>query len=217
MKWRTLFNAGLILAGLFFTVLMFRITYPYFSFRYDVDFLLTKQTVLHISLWRLAFYTHISSSIFVLFFGILQFVPGLLQRYRSFHRSLGKGYVLLVIFIAAPSGLIMGYYANGGIWAQTSFMIIALLWWYFTYRAYMEARRKNYKIHLAFMYRSFALTLSAITLRSYVYLLPAIIHLKGKDMYVLVAWASWIPNLIVAEFLIARISDEKLKLPAGLR
>lgn len=209
MKLKVILIYGLTCIGLAFTFLMFRLTWPYFSFRYDVDFLLTKQTVLHVTAWRWAFYTHISSSLFVLFVGIIQFVPTVLQRYSSIHRFLGKVYVSLVLFISAPSGLIMAYYANGGFWAKCSFMIISVLWWYFTFMAYRSILKKDVFKHEAFMYRSFALTLSAITLRTYVLVLPYFIHLRGRDMYVLVAWASWIPNLLIAEWLIRKLAFEK--------
>jgi uncharacterized membrane protein len=131
-------------------------------------------------------------------------VRPLLYKFPKLHRTLGKAYVLLILALSAPSGFIMALYANGGIWAKASFTIISALWWYFTYKAYRYIVKGEVKKHLAFMYRSYALTLSAITLRTYVLLLPYLIHIKGSDMYVLVAWLSWIPNLIVAEFLIRR-------------
>lgn len=195
---------ALVGLGLFFFFLMLRITWPYFSFRYDVDFLLTKQTVLHVTVWRLAFYTHISSSLLVLLFGVFQFVRTIMYRFPRLHRMLGKAYVTLVLLVSAPSGFIMALYANGGIWAKASFAILAILWWLFTYKAWRHVVKGEIEKHLAFMYRSYALTLSAITLRTYVLLLPYVIHIKGKDLYVLVAWLSWIPNLLLAEWLIRR-------------
>jgi len=170
------------------------------SFEYDVDFLLTKQSVLHITAWRYSFYTHIISSIFVLLFGAFQFVPVESTKVIRVHRFLGKIYVFTVLFLSAPSGLIMGFYANGGIWSKTSFVIISVLWWYFTFMAYRKIVQKNIDAHKRFMYRSYALTLSAITLRIYVLVLPLVIHLHSKEMYTLVAWLSWVPNLLVVEF-----------------
>lgn len=190
--------------GIFFFGLMLHITLPYFSFRYDVDFLLTKQSVLHVRMWRIAFYTHISSSLFVLLSGAFQFSRKLMTRYAKVHRTLGKIYVILVLLISAPSGLIMAFYANGGIWSKTSFTIISVLWWYFTFMAYRKITKRSYNAHLAYMFRSYALTLSAITLRTYVLLLPYFVHMHSREMYTFVAWASWVPNLVIAELLIRR-------------
>lgn len=171
------------------------------NFEYDVDFLLTKQSVLHVTAWRYSFYTHITSSILVLFFGAFQFIPTESARVIKFHRLLGKLYVLIVLFLSAPSGLVMAFYANGGTWSKISFVIISVLWWTFTFLAYIKIRKKDVEAHKKNMYRSYALTLSAITLRLYVLTLPFFIHLHSKEMYTLVAWLSWVPNLLLVELL----------------
>ena len=92
-----------IALGVFFFLLMLQITLPYFSFRYDVDFLLTKQSVLHVTAWRWAFYTHISTSLFVLLLGAFQFSHRLMTRYARVHRTFGKIYVMLILLLSAPS------------------------------------------------------------------------------------------------------------------
>ncbi|MGV3539621.1 MAG: DUF2306 domain-containing protein [Rufibacter sp.] len=186
---------------------MVQITLPYLTFRYDVDFLLTKQSLLHSTTWRVAFYTHITSSVVVMLAGLLQFVQPVLKYYPTIHRLLGRIYVLLILMVSAPSGLVMAVYASGGFWAKLSFGLISLLWWWFTWQAFQKAKKKNYRQHQYHMYRSYALTLSAISLRSYAWLLPFFAQwhgLHGREMYVWVAWLSWIPNLLVAEFLIYR-------------
>lgn len=189
---------------LFCTWLMIQITFPYFTFEYDIAFLLTKQRILHNTIWRWAFYTHISSSLIVLFLGIFQFIPILLKNFIKLHRLMGKAYVLLVVCISAPSGLIMALYANGGIWAKVSFSLISLLWFIFTLQAYLKILNKNIQAHTAFMIRSYALTLSAITLRTYVVILPHFFILHSNEMYALISWLSWVPNLILAEILIRK-------------
>lgn len=196
---------GLWALPLFFcTWLMIQITFPYFSFEYDIAFLLTKQRVLHKTMWRWAFYTHISSSLIVLFLGIFQFIPVLLKSLPRLHRMMGKGYILLVLCISAPSGFVMALYANGGIWTKVSFSLISMLWFAFTLQAYLKIRNKNIQAHTAFMIRSYALTLSALTLRTYVVILPHFFILHSTEMYTLISWLSWIPNLIVAEILIRK-------------
>ena len=202
-----LFLSSLFLLGIFFVFLMAQLTLPYLTFRYDVDFLLTKQAVLHKSWWRFAFYLHICSSTFVLLSGLLQFLPGILSKYPRVHRLLGRFYVFTILAVSAPSGLVMSFYASGGFWAKLSFTLISLLWAYFTWVAFRKAVQKNFPMHTAFMYRSFALTLSASTLRSYAWLLPFFAHLHqlhGREMYVWISWLSWVPNLLVAEWLIRR-------------
>jgi uncharacterized membrane protein len=195
-----LLYTGILLGGF----AMLQITLPYFSFATDIGFLLTKQSVLYSKIWRLAFYTHIATSVFVLLFGLVQFVKPVLLKQVAIHRLLGKIYILLVLFISAPSGFIMALYANGGWLAKTSFAIISVLWWIFTYKAYNAIRNRDVDLHIAFMTRSYALTLSAITLRLYVLILPFFFLLHAKEMYTLVSWLSWVPNLLIAEWIIRK-------------
>jgi uncharacterized membrane protein len=209
---KKIFPLLFLLLGLFFTGLMVQLTIPYFSFRYDVSFLLTKQAVLHMDAWRYSFYIHISTSIIVLLTGVFQFNKAILRKYPKTHRWLGRIYVFTLLGLSAPSGFIMALYANGGFWAKLSFVLISVFWWIFTFLAFRNALQRDLIAHRRNMYRSYALTLSAITLRLYVLFLPMLlpIHLYGKDMYVLVAWLSWIPNLLVAE-LISRKKTRRLK------
>jgi uncharacterized membrane protein len=189
---------------LFCTWLMIRITFPYFSFEYDISFLLTKQRVLHKPIWRLAFYTHISSSLLVLFLGIFQFIPIFLKKFPQLHRTMGKAYVLLILCVSAPSGFVMSLYANGGLWTKISFSLISVLWFMFTLQAYRKIKNRNIQAHTDFMIRSYALTLSAITLRTYVVILPHFFILHSREMYTLISWLSWVPNLLLAELFIRK-------------
>src|SRR5687768_10516323 len=94
-------------AILFSAWLMLQITLPYFSFRIDVDFLLTKQSIIHIKIWRWAFYTHISTSLVVLVLGVFQFSKSILRKYPIWHRWAGKIYIAFILFASGPSGLVM--------------------------------------------------------------------------------------------------------------
>lgn len=190
----------------FFSALMIRLTLPYFTFETDVDFLLTKQEILYNKIWLVSFYLHIGASPFILLAGVVQFNDYLLSHYKKLHRLTGKIYVLLILFISAPSGLIMAFYANGGWPAKSSFMIIAVLWWYFTWKSFSEIKNKNIAAHRAYMIRSYSLTLSAITLRLYTFMIPQLVHINGVLFYILVSWLSWIPNLLIAEWVIRRKS-----------
>lgn len=201
-KVKTLLWGGLIC---FFSIQMTNIVWPYTSWRWDVDFLMTKQWVIHLDHYRLAFYAHIFSSLLVMASGIFLFSNFVLKKWPMIHRNLGKMYVGLVLFISAPSGLIMSYYANGGWMAQTSFVILSVLWWWFTYQGYRTARNLDFKAHKKWMMRSYALTLSAITLRLCQMMLGYFIYLDPVTQYILVSWGSWMVNLLLAELWIVRL------------
>lgn len=204
MQMRNAAHAGLYLAWAYFSYLMLLITLQYVPLNLDVAFLRVKQEEIALPHYQWAFFIHVYTSIFVLLLGILQFSPYLRKRYPHVHRKVGKGYVLLILAFAGPSGLVMGYYANGGLWGQISFCLLSALWLYTTGMAWWHAKKGNWRQHKHFMYRSYALTLSAISLRLFKWVIVALFAPPPMDTYRLVAWLGWVANLAIAEFLIAQ-------------
>ncbi len=188
----------------YFSFLMVLITLQYIPLQFDVAFLQIKQEEIKLFYYKIAFFTHVYTSIFVLMIGFFQFSNYLRMKYRNVHRTLGKVYIVLVLFLAGPSGLIMGYHANGGWVSQVSFCLLAMLWMVFTYKAYAYARKREWTKHKNFMYRSYALTLSAISLRLFKWIITGLFELPPMDAYLIVAWAGWVVNLGVAEVLIRK-------------
>lgn len=185
-----------------FCWLMIDLTLPYLSFTYNVDFLLTKQKIIHLRHWRYAFNFHILFSIFSLIAGLTQFSNYILTKYKKLHRMMGYIYVVDVMCIAGPSGLIMAFYANGTIVSKTSFVLLSVLWIGFTSVAIIKALKKDFLEHEKWMIRSYSLTLSAISLRLMALIFPKIIHLDAHTEYAVLAWLSWTINLLIAECLI---------------
>ena len=203
MRLKNIYRIGLLLALAFFSFLMVRLSLPYTEMRSDVDFLQTKQNVYHIGYWRYSFYIHVFTSSLVLIAGFTQFNAYILRRYPRIHRAMGWTYLVTVVGISGPAAFMMALHANGGLPARTSFTLLSVLWLAFTFWAGWLAVRRRFIDHGAYMFRSYSLTLSAITLRIYTYLsvfLP--LHASPRDIYITTAWLSWVPNLIVAEMLI---------------
>jgi len=113
-------------ALLFFTYLMLLITLQYIPARTDVAFLRVKDNVTGLLHYRIAFFTHVYTSVFVLVCGIIQFSAYLRQRFLNLHRLSGRIYVILIVLFAGPTGLVMGFYGNGGWIAQTAFCLSRL-------------------------------------------------------------------------------------------
>ncbi|WP_425562939.1 DUF2306 domain-containing protein [Mucilaginibacter gynuensis] len=59
------------------------------------------------------------------------------------------------------------------------------------------------------MYRSYALTLSAISLRLWKWGLVLLLQPRPMDVYRVVAWLGWTGNLLVAELIIYFIFSKK--------
>lgn len=185
----------------YFFILMIKITFQYIPFRNDVAFLQIKQTeVTEIPFYTTFFYIHVYSAIFVLLAGFTQFNSVLLNKKPVVHRNIGKLYVFIILFLSAPSGLFIGIFANGGFYSKISFVTLSILWFYFTLKGFSTIKNKNIKLHKAFMLRSFALTFSAITLRFWKVFLVYLFQPSPMDVYQIIAWLGWVPNLLIAEY-----------------
>lgn len=193
------------LAILYASYLLLLLSIPYLNLKPNTDFLGTKQLIYHIKLWRFSFYTHVFTSIFCIVAGLFQFVPLILRRFPTLHRLFGFIYIGVVLLFSGPSGLIMSFYANGGMLAKMSFVILSILWIVTSFIAFMKVKNGKYQAHGAWMLRSYALTLSAVSLRLYAYIFDFMpLNFTPIEEYTLLAWISWIPNLIFAEWMIKR-------------
>lgn len=194
--------AWLVLA--YFTVLMGRITLGYWPVRDDAAFLQIKQQYLGITHWRLAFWVHVFTSMLPLLAGFTQFAAGILRTRPGIHRAMGRLYVISVCLISGPASLIMAFYANGGLSSRIAFATLAVLWLATTAMGWRTAVAGDFRRHREWMLRSYALTLSAITLRAWKYLIVLAFEPRPMDVYRLVAWLGFVPNVLLAEWLIRR-------------
>ena len=211
MKKSKFVNGFLLLMLFGFLLLMLEITLYYTDFDMNAGFLRIKQWTFRKypgtlgNIWITSFFIHALTSIFALLAGFTQFQRRFIH--NNWHRYMGVFYIIIVLFFSAPTGLIMSFFANGGIGSITGFFILSCLWIYTTYKAYIVARNKDFQSHAKWMFRSYALCLSAITLRAYKYAYvnwidPEMDFLGPMDLYRVIAWMGWVPNLIVAEILI---------------
>jgi uncharacterized membrane protein len=187
-----------------FCYLMLQIVLQYIPAGTDTAFLGIKQDYIGIPFYLLAFYIHVFTAILALPAGFTQFSKFILKEYPQVHKLNGRIYVISILLLAAPSGFFIGLFANGGISSRLGFCTLAVLWIAFTWQAFAKARQGKLKAHKAFMYRSFALTLSAISLRAWKYALIGAFHPRPMDVYQVIAWLGWVPNLLIAEYLISK-------------
>lgn len=186
---------------LLFCGLMLQLSLPYLipPFATDIDFLITKQDVLGVTGWRYAFYVHISTSLLTLASGLTQFSKTIYTRFPRVHRWVGTMYVFTLLVFSAPTGLVLARYANGGGWTQTAFSLLAVCWWWFTFQAYRAVRRHDFGAHAAYMWRSYALTWSAVSLRAMQFLVGYWALCDYETSYLVSAWAGWTGNWLIAE------------------
>ena len=192
---------GLIL---YLSYLMVLITLQYIPFKSDAAFLRIKDDVIGLWYYKLAFIGHVYTSIFILFAGIIQFIPFIQIQYPQIHRITGRVYAFMILLISGPCGLIMGYYANGAWISQISFCLLACLWMIFTFKGVEKVLVRSITEHRIWMIRSYALTLSALSLRLWKWIMVGIFQPRPMDVYHIVSWLGWVGNLLIAEIIIYR-------------
>lgn len=195
---------------IYFIYLLLLITLQYIPIKYDVAFLNIKQDEIKLTHYKVAFFSHVFSSIIVIISGLPQFSNSIRKRFYFFHKLSGKVYISLILLVASPSGLIMAYYANGGIISQISFVLLSILWFVFTYKAYKYIKIGNWKKHKNYMLRSYALTLSAISLRLFKWGIVSVLELAPMDTYKIVSIIGWTLNLVLVEIYISKTTHNKM-------
>jgi uncharacterized membrane protein len=182
------------------TFLMLRMVLDYTALRDDVDFLRFKQAYVGYWWWKTSFYVHVFSAIGALLAGFTQFSSQILRQHRSIHRLMGRFYAYDILAINFPTGMVLAVCANGLLPGRIAFVLLDCLWFTFTLVAVVAIRRGQIARHRQFMVRSYALTFSAITLRSWKLILSHGFHIEPLQLYMLEAWMGFVPNLLVAEW-----------------
>jgi uncharacterized membrane protein len=152
---------------------------------------------------QLWFAIHISLGTTALLVGPWQFLKALRRARPVLHRALGVVYVSACT-LGGLAGLVMAPGTNGGPVAAAGFGLLAVLWIYTTQMALVSVLRKDIAAHRRWMIRSFALTLAGVTLRLYLPL--ALIHIQDfSRVYSVIAWACWVPNLLLGLWLTRKV------------
>jgi len=163
--------------------------------RFSPPFLTALRTVVP---WAVV--THLGGGLSALALGPWQFNSRLRARTIGVHRWLGRGYVVAVV-TGSIGALVLAPLSQEGLVTHVGFGLLAVLWLLATVQAYRHIRARDQDSHRRWMIRSFALTLAAVTLRIYLPLGLGV-GIAFHDAYQVVAWLCWVPNLVVAEWLV---------------
>jgi uncharacterized membrane protein len=145
---------------------------------------------------------HVAGGVVALLVGAAQANPRLRRRHRTLHERLGRIYVI-VVMASALAGAMLAAASSSGPVARLGFAGLAVCWLGTTGAGAALIRGDDRVGHGRWMIRSYALTLAAVMLRIYLPLSGAL-GIAFEVAYPVIAWACWVPNLVVAELLLTR-------------
>jgi uncharacterized membrane protein len=154
---------------------------------------------------------HLLGGALALGLGPFQLSSRIRSRFLGVHRWVGRVYVIAVL-AAGVSGIALARISMGGLPAHLGFGLLGVLWVASVAIAYRRIRRGDLVGHRQWMIRTYALTFAAVTLRLYIPLSLAT-GIPFESAYPAIAWICWVPNLLVAEWLILRRRPPRLSTP----
>ncbi len=163
-----------------------------------------------------AFYLHVVAGGLALLASPWQFAARLRERRPGLHRWLGR-VSLVAIALGALAGLVIAPVNRAGIGGFFGFGMLAVLWGYSALRSYRAVRAGDLATHQAWAIRTFALTYAAVMLRLWLGVLigvqvpfasmpvgPDTAEVLFTRAYAAVPFLCWVPNMMLAEWLIRR-------------
>jgi uncharacterized membrane protein len=144
---------------------------------------------------------HAITASIALLVGAFQFVRNRRGGRARWHRASGAVYMACCL-ASAPAGLLLALGTSAGPIASVGFGVLALVWFYATAQGLRALLAGRYAEHGEWMLRSYALTFAAVTLRLYLPLLP-MLGIDFVEGYRAISYLCWIPNLLIAEAMIA--------------
>jgi len=155
-----------------------------------------------------AFTLHAAFAAIALLVGPWQFFRSVLFRKRFLHRLLGRIYVSAVA-LGWLASLPLSLHAHTGAAASAGFEALGIAWFMCTLLGFMHVRAGRFFEHRCWMIRSYALTAAAITLRLYIGA-SEVLRIPLGESYPYIAWLCWIPNVLVAEWIIKVTATPRL-------
>ena len=194
---------------------------PYLTFDSSNFNNATERYVTAPKIQYIGLFVHAVSGGIALLIGPFQFLQRLRDKRPTLHRWMGRIYLTGILF-GGLSAFIIAPGIISGLVGEIGLIALGILWLWTGAMAYINIRAGNVEIHREWMTRNYALTFSAVTLRLWLGILigTQIPLLETKyagdfnvlfaEVYRVVMWLAWVPNLIIAETIINRRRSKRL-------
>jgi uncharacterized membrane protein len=161
----------------------------------------------------LAVFAHVGASAVALALGPFQLSAKLRSRRLALHRWMGRAYIVSVL-VGGTSAVALAAASMGGVPAHAGFGLLGVLWVLTAIVAYQRIRVYDIADHRRWTIRSYSLAFAAVTLRIYLPIAVGVLRIPFDQAYPAIAWLCWVPNLIVAEWVVLRRSPVSAQAPA---
>lgn len=160
---------------------------------------------------RIALVVHATFGGVALFLVPLQLLRPFRQRFVRAHRAVGRILVGAIV-VAGSAALVVAQDSSAGMLSRIGFSMLGILWVTSAVMAARTAIRGDLAAHRPWAIRVAALTYAAVTLRLWLGVLIAAQTPSGQAevdaafdrAYQVVVFLSWVPNLLVAEWVVRR-------------
>lgn len=187
---------------IFLAVCLAGIALSYFDFDLTKSFLGSKQAMIGNKIWLGAFYLHLFFGAIVTLVAIPLFFSKIISFKAKLHKQLGKVYIGSILFVSGPTGLYLAFFAEGGQFATIGFILMSMAWMIPTYIAFQRIIKGDVQGHYNWMIRSYAMTLSGVTLRLFTPIASRYFNFDYETTFILSAYIPWIINLLLGEVLV---------------
>ena len=189
-----------VAASLYVSAMIVIQSTAYFSAGPTPLFILEKGSIGEHPLWLTAFRFHVFSSCVCLITGPLLMIPRLIK-YHRLHMILGYTYINTVLWIAAPTGLLISMVAKGGVVSAAGFLVTGIAWLISTWLGYTTIVKHELQSHICWMVRSYSIALSAVWFRLIQQAMS--FRFDNQTSYVSAVWLSLLVSIWFSESCIA--------------
>jgi uncharacterized membrane protein len=155
--------------------------------------------------WRASWlFPHIVLGIVAISIGPFQFVQSIRDKYLKFHRTLGKIYLLSILF-SGLSGMYLAFTSSVNLAYAAGLFFLSVTWIFSSLMAYLSIRRKKVELHKEWMIRSYTITLAFVSFRLFKDLIMSFELTNNEIANTLMSWACWsVPLFFVEIYLQAK-------------
>ncbi|MEV0680431.1 DUF2306 domain-containing protein [Actinosynnema sp. NPDC050436] len=158
-------------------------------------------------------YTHMVGSGLALLLSPAQLSAGVRRRWPVVHRVLGR-VTAVAMLVGGAAGAVLAPMSIAGLNGAAGFGLLAVLSVAFPVLGFLAVRRGDVTAHRRWMVRAFALIYAGVMLRVGVLVLLPVVG-EFETAYAFMPFGSWVPNLLVAEWVLRRERRAGPPVPAG--